>query len=601
MVGSFLGGVGGGAVVNIVIRAVDNYSKDFNKVTTSIKKQESAFSRFKNSAALMGLTYAALAGAAIAFGVKAVKAALDSERAMQQFDLALGDLADTMIKDLKKASNGLVSDFNLIDNANKAMALGISKNSLVPLMKVAAARSKVFGRTVTEAFNDISIGIGRQSRMILDNLGIILDLDKTYEDYAETLGKNATALSESEKKQALVNAIIEDTKPLLVAQSFLIETNTEKLQRLSAGWDNLKDKVGAWILTQHDSISVGRQQEEQFKRIVDSSLDVEDGYEQTATAVKNLQDEIKGAADRSKELLNSLKDISSIVLVGESTKNIEIAEKEAQINKKKLEIAELEQGAISETLGKKDSFMGAYNKQQKEIIGVENELSNLQDDLEILRLQRDVEFTDVKNLEQAKAEAFANEQTGIEQTVNDFLQGQENKKQSYFDEQETIKKLDKNFADLKEAILDSGLVTQEVWEKIKDPVYVAEEDAIESLIKKTNDLTDAYIKAGEAREGAFVKVSKIQGIAGVLSNVLPKIYDPKITGIRKIIGIRDAIIRPNGDIIKPHPQDTLIATKNPEGLGGNGITFIVQGNLIGLDEADISRRLASELNTKLSL
>ena len=68
----------------------------------------------------------------------------------------------------------------------------------------------------------------------------------------------------------------------------------------------------------------------------------------------------------------------------------------------------------------------------------------------------------------------------------------------------------------------------------------------------------------------------------------------------KIIGVNDAIIRPNGDIIKTHPNDTLIATKNPEGFG-TGITFIVQGDLIGLDADDISRRLVSELNNKMSL
>lgn len=67
-----------------------------------------------------------------------------------------------------------------------------------------------------------------------------------------------------------------------------------------------------------------------------------------------------------------------------------------------------------------------------------------------------------------------------------------------------------------------------------------------------------------------------------------------------VIGVNDAIIRPNGDIIKTHPKDTLIATKNPENFG-NGITLIVQGDMIGLDADDVSRRLANELNTKMSL
>jgi len=73
-----------------------------------------------------------------------------------------------------------------------------------------------------------------------------------------------------------------------------------------------------------------------------------------------------------------------------------------------------------------------------------------------------------------------------------------------------------------------------------------------------------------------------------------------IGGGRNSKKVGDAIIRPNGQIIETDPRDTLIATRNPGGLDG-GITLIVQGDLIGLDAEDISRRLNDELNNKLSL
>jgi len=61
--------------------------------------------------------------------------------------------------------------------------------------------------------------------------------------------------------------------------------------------------------------------------------------------------------------------------------------------------------------------------------------------------------------------------------------------------------------------------------------------------------------------------------------------------------VGDAIIRPNGQIIKTDPRDTLIATKS----GFGGVTIVIQGDMIGLDSEDISRRLSDELNSKVSL
>ena len=84
----------------------------------------------------------------------------------------------------------------------------------------------------------------------------------------------------------------------------------------------------------------------------------------------------------------------------------------------------------------------------------------------------------------------------------------------------------------------------------------------------------------------------VRGTGKVLKGLTSKI--PKIPSTKKV---GDAIIRPNGQIIRTDPRDTLIATRS--GMGG--ITFIVQGNLIGLDEADISRRLSNELARKVSI
>ena len=93
---------------------------------------------------------------------------------------------------------------------SRAILLGIQQDKLVDLMKIARAASKAMGTTVSEAaFSDISLGIGRQSRLILDNLGIIVRVGVAYDKYAESVGTTADALTDFEKKQAFQNAVIE--------------------------------------------------------------------------------------------------------------------------------------------------------------------------------------------------------------------------------------------------------------------------------------------------------------------------------------------------------------------------------------------------------
>jgi len=247
-----LAGATGGAIVSIIIKAIDRYSKEFKKLDKSVKKQQTGFKKLIGVLKKTGIGYGILAGAAAGFAVSSVKSFLQAERATQAFNIVVGETANILLKDLKKASRGMVSDFHLMQAANRALMLGIDKNKLPELMKVAAARGKIMGRTVTEAFDDITIGIGRQSRMILDNLGIIVDAEEAYNKYAKQIGKTADSLTEMEKKQAYVNIVLEKSRGLTIAMAYAEETHQEKLSRLSAGWTNFKNKVGEAIVVMYD-------------------------------------------------------------------------------------------------------------------------------------------------------------------------------------------------------------------------------------------------------------------------------------------------------------------------------------------------------------
>jgi hypothetical protein len=72
-------------------------------------------------------------------------------------------------------------------SANKALALGVGQNAqqIADLLAIARQKGKDFGEGTAQAFEDITVGLGRLSPRILDNLGIILDENKIYKEYAD--------------------------------------------------------------------------------------------------------------------------------------------------------------------------------------------------------------------------------------------------------------------------------------------------------------------------------------------------------------------------------------------------------------------------------
>src|SRR5690606_17413735 len=98
----------------------------------------------------------------------------------------------------------------LVKAANRSMLLGVADTAeeMSTLMQIAAERGQAMGISVTQAFDDIVTGLGRGSALILDNLGILVDAEEANRAYAETLGKTASALTDAEKKQALINAVL---------------------------------------------------------------------------------------------------------------------------------------------------------------------------------------------------------------------------------------------------------------------------------------------------------------------------------------------------------------------------------------------------------
>ena len=249
------------ANLQIVISALNKASGEINKVKTEIKGvgdtgkiAEGGVKGFGASLSSVIGTAAMVAGAiaGVSVAIKEVIEAAKEGAAFQRMEEASASLARSLDADmsdimdaLREASLGMVSDFDLMQAASRAMMLGVSADSeqLAQLMEVAALRGRAMGISTTQAFNDIVTGIGRASPMILDNLGIVVDAEGKYQDYAESVGKTAEELTKAEKTQALLNGVLESSKGLLEETGGLTIDNAGKWEQMSAAQKNYFDLV----------------------------------------------------------------------------------------------------------------------------------------------------------------------------------------------------------------------------------------------------------------------------------------------------------------------------------------------------------------------
>ena len=106
-----------------------------------------------------------------------------------------------------KATDGTVSSIELMQQANNAMLLGIAENEdqMANMFDVAQRLASALGQDTRFGVESLVTGLGRQSKMMLDNLGIMIDVDVANKNFADSINKTVKELTDQERKQAFVN------------------------------------------------------------------------------------------------------------------------------------------------------------------------------------------------------------------------------------------------------------------------------------------------------------------------------------------------------------------------------------------------------------
>lgn len=226
--------------VPLFLKGIGKYKRDTQAAAASTDGLGATVKR-------LAATYLTLQGALQAFDMG--KTAAQFQDASRIFKAAGGEL-DL----LRKQVRGLVDDASLVKKANLARTMGIDSEAFGKLAEAAIAASKATGESVDFMLDSIVKGVARGSPMILDNLGITVSLSEANAAYAKELGKAADKLTKAEQSQAVLNATLKATGPIIDTAAKAGADAADAYSRFEAKVKNLATALGGVLKTSLDAI-----------------------------------------------------------------------------------------------------------------------------------------------------------------------------------------------------------------------------------------------------------------------------------------------------------------------------------------------------------
>ena len=184
-----------------VAGATSNSTKSFSKMTTGITG---------------GLVPAYAVLAANIFAITAAFGALRRaagfellEQGLVRVGSAAGANLPYVAQGLRDIAGAAISSEASMSATALAFSSGFSTTQLEGLTKVARGASLALGRDMEDAMTRLVKGTAKLEPEILDELGIMVRLDDAVSEYAKSLNKSGDDLTQFERRQAFLNATID--------------------------------------------------------------------------------------------------------------------------------------------------------------------------------------------------------------------------------------------------------------------------------------------------------------------------------------------------------------------------------------------------------
>jgi hypothetical protein len=172
---------------------------------------------------------------------------VDLERAFNRMAKQAGTTGDEVVASAK-AITGALSKRQIMESANTLELLGVGMENTARMIEIARAAAIGLNKPLSFMLESLATGTARQSKLFLDNLGIIISVEDANKAYARTLGKTADQLTDNERRAAFLHATLEKGGDIIEKVGSDTESAAEPMQTLAASIIDAKDALARALL-----------------------------------------------------------------------------------------------------------------------------------------------------------------------------------------------------------------------------------------------------------------------------------------------------------------------------------------------------------------
>jgi DNA repair exonuclease SbcCD ATPase subunit len=236
--------------------AVNRQTQSITKAQTRLAQSSASAGRSfaAQSQGLGGLVGAYAGAAATTFALQqAFDALARSARASQTLDglrslaESAGQSSQALLNTVREVTNNQLTLTEAAQQINLSLSAGFSTEQIERLGKVALSASRALGRDLTDAYTRVIRGSAKLETELLDELGIYTRIDPAVRAYAAATNKVAANLTDFERRQAFVNAVIAEGERKFRSINTTIPTTSEKIEAFGTSIIDAATKIGIFF------------------------------------------------------------------------------------------------------------------------------------------------------------------------------------------------------------------------------------------------------------------------------------------------------------------------------------------------------------------
>ena len=162
----------------------------------------------------------------------------------------VGVSADRLLSSMKAASKGIITEIELMRQANRAFLAGGAEFAIaIPkLFEIARAAAVATGQDVKFVLDSLTKGIAKASIKLIDNAEVYIKIGEAVEEYAEKLGVTADELDVAVRRQAILQAVLEQGEGLIEGVGEEVEFATDAFLKYETAVDNAKQATAEFLI-----------------------------------------------------------------------------------------------------------------------------------------------------------------------------------------------------------------------------------------------------------------------------------------------------------------------------------------------------------------